>query len=276
MRRRPGRGKDSATRAPAAASDESLHESVQPATARSIDSAVGQLFVHAADRVMTPALEADGTWEPAECAWLTGALRAGDTFLDVGANIGFMSLLAGKIVGAGGRVICIEPEARNLELLRANLRRNGVRAEVHALAAHTAASFLPLVVNEENRGDHRVLEGASADIQVPCARLDEILAGERIDVAKIDTQGADHLAIEGMRGLFERNPAVRLLSEFWLAGLEQRDIDPRAVLGFYRKLGFGVSVLSDRGRPEPASDDAVIAACESWAGRYVNLVLERA
>jgi predicted O-methyltransferase YrrM len=70
--------------------------------------------VHRADEVIRPALEADGRWEPAECAFLRAHLRRGAAFLDVGANIGYMTVLGARACGPDGRVIAIEPEPRNV------------------------------------------------------------------------------------------------------------------------------------------------------------------
>jgi hypothetical protein len=57
--------------------------------------------------------------------------------------------------------------------------------------------------------------------------------------------------------------------------MEKRNVDPAAVLDNYRSLGFQVNLLSQDGRPRPASTEEVIAACEAWEGRVVNLVLTR-
>jgi FkbM family methyltransferase len=194
-------------------------------------------------------------------------------FLDVGANIGYMSLLGARAVGKSGVVVAIEPEARNLALLRANLWRNGMRATVFPIAAYSSTGFLPLVLSDTNPGDHQVRAGASAEVLVPCARLDELLGAMRVDVAKVDTQGTDHEVIAGMQGLIGSNPALIILAEFWLAGMEERSVDPELVLADYRKAGFGLGLLAEDGNARPASDREIVAACEAWEGRYVNLVL---
>lgn len=68
-----------------------------------------------------------GLWEPAVTAAVVSRLRAGDTFVDVGANVGYFSLLASRIVGARGLVVSVEPSPVALRALIDNLRANGVR-----------------------------------------------------------------------------------------------------------------------------------------------------
>ncbi len=247
---------------------------LDPALVIDAETDVGALYLHRDDRVMTPLIADQGVWEAEETAFLRATLRPGDTFLDVGANVGYMTVLGGRSVGRHGRVVAVEPEPRNLALLRANLWRNQLTAEVLPLAAFSRPGFLSLVLSELNRGDHQVHEYGGEGPIIPCARLDHVIAG-RIDVAKIDTQGVDHEVLEGMAGLISRNPEIIVLSEFWLEGLEARGIDASRVLVRYRELGFEIGLLEPGGRSRAASDAEVLDACRRWQGLYVNLVLAR-
>lgn len=237
-----------------------------------VQTDVGTLFVHRHDEVMRPALEANGRWEPDECAFLRAHLRPGSVFLDVGANIGYMTLLGARACGPRGRVIAVEPEPRNLLLLQANLWRNRLRATVLPVAAYSRHGFLHLIRNERNPGDHQVHQDGGETL-VPCVRLDEELGGMHVDVAKIDAQGTDHEVVAGMFGLMRRNSAITMLAEFWLEGMEQRGVEPSEVLSGYRSAGYRVGLLRENGLAREATDSDIIAACAAWAGRYVNLVL---
>jgi FkbM family methyltransferase len=193
-------------------------------------------------------------------------------FLDVGANIGYMTLLGARACGPSGRVIAIEPEARNLSLLQANLWRNRLGATVLPAAAYSRHGFLHLVLNERNPGDHQVHQGGGEAL-VPCVRLDEHLGDTHVDVAKIDTQGTDNEVVAGMAGLVRHNPAIIMLAEFWLEGMEQRGVEALAVLRDYRSAGYRLGLLGAGGKAQDATDSEITARCESWPGRYVNLVL---
>ncbi len=238
-----------------------------------LESDVGSLFLHRDDAVLAPFIAAHGVWEREEAVFLRTTLRPGHTFLDVGANVGYMTLLGARSVGAAGQVIAVEPDWANVRLLRANLWRNGASARVLPLAAYSRLGFIPFVRSDTNPGDHQVREGSEQGTLVPCSRLDELLGDVHVDVAKIDTQGVDHEVLEGMAGLLRRNPEMVVLTEFWLPGLSERSIDPVTVLGRYAELGFAIGLLAPGGGVRPADAHDVIEACRAWEGLYVNLVL---
>lgn len=238
-----------------------------------VDTPAGRLFLHRDDQVMTPYISTHRVWEPDEADFLRAVLRPGHTFLDVGANVGYMTVLGARIVGSAGRVIAVEPDLRNLRLLRANVWRNGVSAQIAPIAAYSRGGFIRFVRSATNFGDHQVWEGPGEGSLIPCSTMDELLGDARVDVAKIDTQGVDHQVLEGMAGLVRRNPAIVVLSEFWLAGLMARGIDPLNVLGRYADIGFAIGLLDRGGAVRSATAEDVIDACRAWAGLYVNLVL---
>ncbi len=250
-----------------------IPDELDPSEVVDVQTDVGQLYLHRDDKVMTPFISERGVWEPDEAAFLRASLRLGSTFLDVGANVGYMTVLGGRSVGAAGRVVAVEPDPANVRLLRANLWRNGVAASVLPLAAYSHRGFAGFVRSNVNRGDHQLHEGVSDAPLVPCARLDDLLGPIHVDVAKIDTQGVDHEVLEGMTGLFRANPNMVVLSEFWLAGLQNRGIDPFAVLRRYDELGFALGLLTQDGGVRSAGPQDVIDACQAWAGLFVNLVL---
>jgi FkbM family methyltransferase len=250
-----------------------IPEELDPSDVVDVKTDVGLMYLHRDDKVMTPAISEHGVWEPEEAAFLRTSLRPGYTFLDVGANVGYMSVLGGRSVGAAGRVIAVEPDSANVRLLRANLWRNGVPASVLPLAAFSHRGFAGFVRSEVNRGDHQLHEGVSDAPLVPCSRLDDLLGPIHVDVAKIDTQGVDHEVLEGMTGLLRANPGMLVLTEFWLGGLEDRGIDPLGVLSRYDELGLALGLLTPDGRVRSADPQNVIDACRAWAGLFVNVVL---
>jgi FkbM family methyltransferase len=254
----------------------SFPEPLPAGMAVDIETELGPLFMHADDAVMTPLIRERGSWEPSEAAFLRSALSPGDTFLDVGANFGYFSVFGSILVGPSGRVVAIEPEGRNLLLLKANLWRHGCgNAVVLPIAAYRDSGFLPLHLNEENRGDHQVgwKDGASA--LVPCARLDDLLADLNVTVAKVDTQGVEHDVIAGMSGLLDANPSLTILCEFWVEGMEQRGIDPHAVAEEYLREGFELGLLQGDGSVSPATPAEVVATAAADEWQYANIVLRR-
>jgi FkbM family methyltransferase len=265
-----------------------LHRSSQPRAAASplqladfldgdkvveAETAVGPLWVHRQDRVMTPHLSTGTPWEPELSAFLETELSPGATFVDVGANIGYFSVLGSRLVGNGGRVVAIEPEPGNVELLRANLWRHSCwNSTVLPVAAYSHAGHLSLVLNEENRGGTGVLEVTDGRL-VPCAPLDDLLAGWKFNVVKIDAEGTERLVLEGMRELLDGNPAATLVVELLAKVEDLRGQTPAEVLAYYRSLGFDLFLITPSGGLQPASAEEVLEA--GSAVDFLNVVLRR-
>ncbi len=241
-----------------------------------VNTAAGRLLLPSEDQVITPILRRYGVWEPAETRFLLSTLRPGDTFVEVGAHVGYFSVLAAKRVGANGAVIAIEPETRNLALLRSNLARNGcTNAHVVPFAAYSTSGWMSLALDEENRGGHRLVPLGQTPTRIRCAPLDDLVPA-RVDVVKIDTQGYDHEVVEGMEHTLTTNPRVIVLAELSLSELGRRGIEPDVAVDRYRELGFTISTFDEYGRLRRTSAEQVLADCR--AGRFpadFSLVLER-
>lgn len=148
-----------------------------------------------------------GSYEASLSQRIAVAARRGGLLVDVGANMGYFSLLwAG--VRATNRVVAIEASPRNVRLLRQNVERNGLgeRVSVLAMAAgdHAGAvSFEP--GPEEQTGWGGISNaGTATSFTVPMVRLDEQLPDAEIELLKIDVEGADTLVLLGGAGLFQR------------------------------------------------------------------------
>ena len=246
-----------------------------PAT--KVASDIGPLWLPAYDSVMTPWIAHHGTWEPDESAFLRSHLKPGMTFLDVGANVGYFSILGARIVGPSGAVVAIEPEPTNYALLCANLwEARAVNVEPIRAAASSFDGPLSLSVSRENCGDHRSFLKRPLDqvLEVVGVRVDEVFAPDaRVDVIKIDIQGADHRAVLGMERLVARCEPV-LLVEFWPRGIEELGDRPVDVLSCYRGLGLNVSLLAAPGIDTGlAMDQQLVETVATSASGFTTIIL---
>jgi len=233
---------------------------------------VGPLLLPAHDEVMLSYMRQHGRWEQEESDRLRALLRPGMTFVDVGAHVGYMTLLAAAAVGPTGLGFAFEPEPINHRLLLANLANAGI-ANVHAVpaAAWDRSGRLRLSLCADNTGDHRAYELSGREsVEVLALALDDVLPeGVAVDVVKVDAQGTDDVAIRGMERMLARSRPV-LVVEFWPAGIEARGAVPREVLAHYRDLDYDLAVLG--GRPG-AGFDAVLEAAQSSPTEFCTLVL---
>jgi hypothetical protein len=185
-------------------------------------------------------------------------------------------VLDSKLVGATGRVFAVELERRNVAPLKANLWRHGCdNSVILPIAALRQRGFLPLRLNEQNRGDHQVgwgdEAGAFGSVRTPRRTARGRVARRRQD----RRAGVDSDVIDGLSGLFAPDRPATIMCEFWLEGMAHRAVDPHEVLHGYRHLGFELGLLDESGSDRSASPREIVAAASAWAGLYVNVVLRR-
>ncbi|MDQ3678315.1 MAG: FkbM family methyltransferase [Actinomycetota bacterium] len=148
-----------------------------------------------------------GTLEPPVVEAMVRTVRPGHVFYDVGANIGYFTLVAARLVGPAGRVIAFEPVPWCVDAVAANIALNDLRqAEVRAEAVGDASGRAQLLVVGEASQSMLASLHRRADtrerIDVDVVALDDLVSTGAIpppDVLKIDTEGAEVLVLEGMR-----------------------------------------------------------------------------
>jgi FkbM family methyltransferase len=191
-----------------------------------------------------------GIYEPLATNLVRAELRPGDVVLDIGANIGYYTLIFAKGVGPAGRVFAFEPEPGNFALLEENVAANGYgNATLARVAVSDRAGRAEIYLDADNAGDCRMYDSHDRrpSVNVETVRLDDHLARlDRIDLIKMDIQGAEPAALRGMHGLLERHRKVKLLLEFWPYGLQLFGADPKEFLGTLCEAGFALWNLNER------------------------------
>jgi FkbM family methyltransferase len=165
-----------------------------------------------------------GRAEPTVQDTLVSVLRPGDVVYDVGANIGFFTMLCARLVGPDGRVYAFEPMPANAAALRHNLALNGFQnVEVVEAAASDADGTATLLVSRWS-AFHR-LEGEGfrsrnwqdeATMEVQTVRLDEFAAQDGVrapNLVKVDVEGAEADVIRGAEGLVRGDAKPLVLCE---------------------------------------------------------------
>lgn len=162
-----------------------------------------------------------GVWEPTLTAWLRRRFLPGRTFVDVGANIGYYSLLAARATGRAGRVVAVEPSPDTFARLCRNLRRNGAGA-VRALAVAAEERAGPVTLyggQAHNSGTTSTVAapGLTRLMSVDAAPLSELLTPEEVAttrVVKIDVEGGERAVLRGLLPALDAMPAdVELVIE---------------------------------------------------------------
>lgn len=219
-------------------------------------------------------------YEPVTRKALMGAVRPDGTFVDVGAHIGFYALLAAKKNGPSGKVHAVEPSEENLEYLRENLTLNGiVNVDVHPFAVgavHEKRTF-HLTGSSDSHGFYKhPLTETVREITVQCVPLDEIVS-EKVELIKIDVEGAELEALEGMKRILAENRRLTLCIEWNPACMRNAGYEPLDLPAELLRQGFAIKVLDDTENRILSLDEARElvrsgAAPDTW---YVNLWAER-
>jgi FkbM family methyltransferase len=205
----------------------------------------------------------------------------GKVVVDVGANIGTTAIPLVKRFGAR-LVWAIEPEPRNLELLRINVRLNQLVGDVEIVptAASDRTGFVLLRQSLENFGDHRVIPTgeveAFAAMRVPVVTLDELVELSLIDSADvgliwIDVQGHEGQVLAGASSLLTSSAAI--VMEFWPAGLGQSGgaevVQELLTSGSYASYDIRRSLAS----PHCLTADDIADLSERYRDGYTDLLL---
>lgn len=198
------------------------------------------------------ALSVKKVFEPFETRFFLENVEKGNVVVDVGANIGYYTLLFARQVGESGRVHAFEPDPGNFGILQKNIELNGYRNVVACRKAVGAATgTAKLYVNPEYPADQRIYASPAKrdSIDIETTKLDDYFAqiATPIDVIKMDVQGSEYGALLGMEGVLAKNPQVTLVTEFWPYGLKHAGAGPEAFLDFLFSRGFEVSEIEEAG-----------------------------
>jgi FkbM family methyltransferase len=213
-----------------------------------LKSKVGKIFVERSAHILTDSLVEHGYWDPQISRLIRMLLRRGMTFVDAGANIGYFTLLASKIVGRSGRVYAIEPDIKNLAILKANIERNGAKnVTILPMAAWTERTQL-YIERPEAEGATTQVSAQKREVErlVEAARLDETIAGP-VDYLKVDCESTDHVVVNSARGLLESNPKMAVTVEFDPHHDSHTGHSPAQILDQYEALGLSPYELSPQG-----------------------------
>ncbi len=183
-------------------------------------------------------------------------LRSGDTFFDVGANIGLVSLVVARHPSfSGGAVHAFEPEPRNFAHLQRNLAANqlGPRASAHPIAlSHEEGTANLFVRGETGDGRHSLVaaQGSTGSISVEVKTMTTFCVGKNVfpSVIKIDVEGAEGDVLQGMDGLLGRHRPRELFMEIHNKGGEDRMPGGESIDDWLTARGFSRVWEERRGR----------------------------
>jgi FkbM family methyltransferase len=210
-----------------------------------IKTRCGAVFEYAADvafDVVANDLLVKGEFEPKETQLLKEFLPLDGVFLDVGANMGYFSVLAAKWVGPKGRVYAFEPASATYELLARNIAFNGVGQIVTAsrLACFSSLGEMAMEQSADSGKSHLVRRADGNDGMVSLTTLDHFVEKQkisRVDCIKVDAEGCDFEVLKGtQRTIAQFRPPIIMETD----NLELFGGSVAEVREFFKKLGYSI------------------------------------
>ncbi len=222
-------------------------------------------------------------WEPETTRLFRKLAKEGDIIIDIGANIGYFTLLAAKIVGDNGKVYAFEPDTTNYNILTSNIELNALRNTITVQKAVSDRNGkLEFYLNDSDIGAHTIYKSnkAKRSIIVNSVTLDEYFKGREypIDIVKMDVEGAESAVLSGMSKIIEQNKDLKIFAEFHPPWIKRAGISPEyfvsQLLNHYR---FNIVVIQDYTRHiksgEVKNYVELMNICRHT--KIVNLLLER-
>jgi FkbM family methyltransferase len=223
-----------------------------------------KMFVDTQDIGIASHLMMDGFWE----MWVTEAMmktvRRGSVVLDIGANLGYFTILLADLTGADGRVLAFEPNPKLASLVQKSAAVNGFGGftDVHNIALGAGETTLRLEIQDDSPGGARVLlpgtqksANTTSQIDVPVRRLDTIPGALDAEFMKIDVEGFEQQVWHGMTGILKQNKPLTIFMEFTI----QRYDDASGFLDEVLDYGFSLEIISHLQGIQPITKDALFA-----------------
>lgn len=191
----------------------------------------------------------EGDYEPLMTSVFKKIVKPNDVVIDIGANIGYYSMLAASLVGVNGVVWSFEPEPTNYEYLKKNVELNNylnIFSQQKAVTSKTG--YADLYVSKVESGEHSLLsvrDHVKDSIRVQTLALDDLFTtNTKVNVIKTDTEGNDCNIIYGARNLIKAND-VKLFLEWWDDGIIESGWTPIEFWELLKSVGFKYFYMID-------------------------------
>jgi FkbM family methyltransferase len=195
-------------------------------------------------------------------------VKKGMTVLDIGAHIGYYTLVAANLVGENGRVFAFEPHPHNFAMLEKNVRINGYKNAILVQKAVSDKSGHIKLFLSEYGTLHSLLQVGKKSIVVEAVTLDEFFDKDcKVDVIKIDVEGAEMLVLLGGDRIIKSNDNLKIFTEFFPEALKRFGCLPSDYLDKLIAYGFKLWNINDQKKQlEPVDDANFRSICESESG----------
>ncbi len=194
------------------------------------------------------------TYEEAELKYIQSSINEGNTFIDIGANIGVHTLFASKLVKKKGRVISFEPFSKNHKSLTRNISlNNSQNITIENIAISDKEKTIEIYYDKEDSNlgmASSFLTKFSSSEKTQAISLDSYVEGrsiEKIDFIKLDIEGGEYLALLGMKKVLTTY-YPKLLVEILEEGSESNSDNKKDIINYLEGIGYILYFIDDNGK----------------------------
>jgi FkbM family methyltransferase len=191
-----------------------------------------------------------GIYEPEVSRLIRDSLSDGMTFLDLGANVGYYTLIASRLVGPTGTVYAFEPDPEVFKQLICNVEANGCSNVVAIAKAASDKSGKKGFVRDPYGAEGFLADSGSQPLSIDAIALDDFFGAcgwPKIEVIKLDIEGSESAALDGMRGLLSRNHNVQLIMEYNIHALQRAGSSREVLATLLQGYGYSRGFIIEKG-----------------------------
>jgi FkbM family methyltransferase len=260
-----------------------FYRTIRPKGKILIDVQGSKFYVDTRDQGIVPYLLTNKVFEELETELFRTLVKPGMTVVDIGANFGYYTCLAARLVGSQGKVYAFEPAPNNYEMLLRNIALNQYQNVIPIQkAVSNKVGKTKLFMDRNNFGAPSLSEGNISSrggfVEVETLTLDTFFNGlhmNRPDLIKIDAQGGEGLIMDGAKHVFQNTP-LKIIMEFWPFGLSQMGDEPLHLINDLISYGFSIQMIN--GKRHSLNEIKEIIAAENIKKKrldFFNLLLEK-
>ena len=195
-------------------------------------------------------LSINQSFEELETKLVKDIIKDGNTIVDIGANIGYFTLIFARLVGEKGEVFAFEPEPNNFNLLKKNIEINNYKnVNLINKAASNKSGKIKLYIDDFNSGGHSLIAQIpnKQHIEIESIKLDDFFdTNKKIDFIKIDAEGAELEVLKGMSTLLNKNDDIKILLEFNPFMFKSFNVTPQKYIDLLMGFNFKIYKFDEK------------------------------
>jgi FkbM family methyltransferase len=207
-------------------------------------------------------------------------IKKNDIILDIGANIGYYTLIFAKLVGDLGKVFSFEPESENFKILKKNVEINGYNNVILEQKIVSNTNGKSTLYVSEKAGSHRIYKPDNyvESLEIECISMDNYIEKnniKKINFIKIDVEGAELNVLQGIQKILDSNENIILFTEFSPNQIKSCGLEPTDMINFLINNKFKIYFTQIKNHKTTFLDFEKIYSLNNYENKTINLICSR-